>query len=182
MIDGIGAESHLAKRILAERSGKVKGVRINCVGDQAGDPARQFVQVDVPKTHPLFNLESDDPFNIPNHLDLFWVAKSYGAKYAGKPDLAENPMLRLLQLLLASDYEEPNWGEVSRRRAAWEKESVLVVYRQGDLEVKMVKAMCRMIEELVISLVEVNRHRGEEGRREILDEITMEQLEEFVEE
>jgi hypothetical protein len=33
IVDEIGIETHLAKKILAERATKVMGVRINCVGD-----------------------------------------------------------------------------------------------------------------------------------------------------
>ena len=36
IIDRIGIEAFLAKKILAKRAIKVIGVRINCVGDQAG--------------------------------------------------------------------------------------------------------------------------------------------------
>jgi hypothetical protein len=35
MVDSIGSQAYIAKRILADRSGKVRGVRVNCVGDQA---------------------------------------------------------------------------------------------------------------------------------------------------
>jgi hypothetical protein len=67
MIDGIGMRDHLAERVLASRSGKVWGVRINCMGDQAlGKP--ELVSVAVPRTHPLFNLEGDDPLCIPDLL------------------------------------------------------------------------------------------------------------------
>jgi len=51
---------------MSRRSGKVKGVRINCQGDTAGDPSRQFVSVDVPQA---FMLEGDDPLDIPLHFD-----------------------------------------------------------------------------------------------------------------
>ncbi|KAF2175412.1 hypothetical protein K469DRAFT_752133 [Zopfia rhizophila CBS 207.26] len=77
MVDGIATEDRLSKKVLADRAGKVKGVRINCLGDQTSDGARQLVQVDVPKTHPLFNLEGDDPLDVPEHLGWEWVVKSY---------------------------------------------------------------------------------------------------------
>jgi hypothetical protein len=81
MIYGIGAGGHPSRRLLADRVGKVKGVRINCLGDQDGDPTRQFLQVDVPNAHPLFNLESNDPLDIVQYLEMEWVVKSYGGKY-----------------------------------------------------------------------------------------------------
>ena len=33
MIDWPGSQAHLSKRVMGDRSGKVKGVRINCCGD-----------------------------------------------------------------------------------------------------------------------------------------------------
>jgi hypothetical protein len=56
MIDAPGSRDPLSKLVMSERLGKVKGVRVNCLGDQAGDPAHQFVPVEVLLTHPLFSL------------------------------------------------------------------------------------------------------------------------------
>ncbi|KAG6977853.1 Ubiquitin carboxyl-terminal hydrolase 19 [Fusarium oxysporum f. sp. conglutinans] len=60
-----GREDHLSKRVLADRISKVVGVRINCLRDQIDRQEPQMVEVAVPKTHPLFNLEGDDPCDIP---------------------------------------------------------------------------------------------------------------------
>ncbi|KAJ9633812.1 hypothetical protein H2199_009225 [Coniosporium tulheliwenetii] len=112
MVDGIGAEDRLSKKVLADRTGKVKGVRINCLGDQAGDSARQLVQVEVPKTHPLFNLEGDDPLDIPECLGWQWVVKRYASKReprsgdGGEQDLVQNPLARLLLLQVSGNDEE----------------------------------------------------------------------------
>ncbi|KAF1969934.1 hypothetical protein BU23DRAFT_475571, partial [Bimuria novae-zelandiae CBS 107.79] len=57
MIDGPGSLNGLSRRVMEERTGKAKGVRINCIRDQAGIGSRQFVQVQVPKTHPVFSSE-----------------------------------------------------------------------------------------------------------------------------
>lgn len=118
MVDGIGMEAHLAKKILAERATKVMGVRINCVGDQAsGQP--DMVPVLVPKTHPLFNLEGDNPFSIPDRLGRVWVAKAYGGKPKSdsgrssnhiRHDL-ENPLARLL--LLRTSVKDGRWEGLS---------------------------------------------------------------------
>jgi hypothetical protein len=103
IVDRIGAEDHLSRKLLASRVGKVKGVRINCLGDQA-NPACQFLQVDVPKAYPLFNLESDDPLDIAQYLEMEWVVKGYRGKYGsciqddGEQHLADNPLVRLLLL------------------------------------------------------------------------------------
>jgi hypothetical protein len=187
MVDEIGAEGHFSRRLLADRVGKVKGVRINCLGDQAGDPARQFLQVDVPKAHPLFNLESDDPLDIVEYLEMEWVVKDYGGKYGssiqddGEQHLADNPLVRLLLLQVQGEDEE--WGEVSQRRLAHARGSVLVVDRaKRDLEISMVQAICRMIGEVVVPLFAANRNRGERGRKAVLQAITLERLQEFVRE
>jgi hypothetical protein len=145
MIDGIGMGEHLAKRILADRARKVWGVRINCVGDQnRGEP--ELVPVAVPKTHPLFNLEGDDPFDIPDRLDQQWVAKAYSGK--GRPDKVQsdlaNPLARLL--LLQTSVEKGKWVGL---RPWWHDPnigSILVVARRfGDVTVGEVRAMCRFI-------------------------------------
>ena len=40
MIEGIGMEAFLAKKVLADRATKVMGVRINCVGRSSQRPTR----------------------------------------------------------------------------------------------------------------------------------------------
>lgn len=186
MIDGIGAENHLSRELLASRVGKVKGVRINCLGDQAGDPACQLLQVDVPKAHPLFNLESDDPLDIAQYLDMEWVVKSYGGKYGASVQddreqyLADNPLVRLLLLQVQGEDEE--WGEVSQRRLAHARGSVLVVDRAGtDITISMVRAMCLMIEEVVIPLLAASPNKGKREKKAVLEAITVDRFQEFVE-
>jgi hypothetical protein len=188
IIDGIGMQSHFASMLLAKRVGKVKGVRINCLGDQGGDPARQILQVDVPKTHPLFNLESDDPLNIPGYLEMEWVVKSYGGKYASitrddrEEHLADNPLVRLLLLQVQEEMNE-EWGEVSQRRLSHARGSVLIVDRAVvDLDPTMVRAMCQMIEEVVVPRIAATSNRGERERKAVLDAITSDKLQEFIRE
>ncbi|KAF2830976.1 hypothetical protein CC86DRAFT_366473 [Ophiobolus disseminans] len=185
MVHGIGAKDYFSQKLLGGRAGKVKGVRINCLGDQAGDPSRQLLQVDVPKAHPLFNLESDDPLDIVQYLDMQWVLKSYGGKHGssiqddGEQHLADNPLVRLLLLQVQEEDEE--WGEVSQRRLAHARGSVLVVDRaKRDLEISMVHAMCRMIEEVVVPLIAANCNRGKRGRKAVLEAITLDKLREFI--
>ncbi|KAF2192834.1 hypothetical protein K469DRAFT_552286, partial [Zopfia rhizophila CBS 207.26] len=52
IVDGISAEDRLSKKVLADQAGKVK----------------RLVQVNILKTYSLFNLEGDDPLDIPEHL------------------------------------------------------------------------------------------------------------------
>jgi hypothetical protein len=183
MIDGIGMGDHLAKRVLADKSGKVWGVRINCIGDQArGNP--ELVPVAVPNTHPLFNLEGDDPLCIPDLLDWTWVAKAYVGKAQSntgdvQSDL-ENPLARLL--LLQTSVEDGKWEGL---RPWWHDPnigSILVVNRRGgDVEVGKVKAMCKFIQQKVFPLMTDERAIALGGKQEVLAAITEENLALFVE-
>jgi hypothetical protein len=183
MIDGIGMGDHLVKLVLADRSGKVWGVRINCIGDQArGKP--ELAPVAVPKTHPLFNLESDDPFCIPDLLDWTWVAKAYvGKAQSGTNDVQsdlENPLARLP--LLQMSVKNGKWEGL---RPWWHDPnigSILVVSRRGgDVEVDQVKAMCKFIQQKVFLLMTDERAITPGGNQEVLAAITAENLAPFVE-
>ncbi|MCJ1360495.1 MAG: hypothetical protein MMC33_010500 [Icmadophila ericetorum] len=184
MIDGIGMRDHLAKRILEDRARKVWGVRINCIGDQnRGEP--ELVRVAVPKTHPLFNLEGDDPFDIPDRLDRQWVAKAYSGKSRkSSPGEAEsdlvNPLARLL--LLQTSVENGKWVGL---RPWWHDSnigSILVVARRfGDVEVDEVMNICRFIQQRIVPLMTDERALTLEGRQEVLAAITEENLAVFLE-
>jgi hypothetical protein len=181
MVDGIGARDGLSKRVMADRAGKVKGVRINCLGDQGGDTTRQLVQVDVPKTHPLFNLESDDPLDILECLEWEWVVKSYTSRRepstrdGGEQGLDQNPLVRLLLLQVSGDDEE--WGKIRERRLSYADGSVLVVDRGAkDLTVRAVQAVCTMIEQVVVPLVEQNQNNRRVGREKVLEAISQARL------
>jgi hypothetical protein len=191
MIDGVGKEHHLGKVILAERAVKVKGVRINCVGDQASRGEPELVPVAVPKTHPLFNLEGDDPFPIPDSLGCSWVAKAYGgggkvqsSNPSGGDDHVrrdlENPLARLL--LLQTSVTNKKWDGL---RSWWHDPtigSILVVNRRGrDIEIGEVRAMCRFIEQVVAPLMTEERALTPDGRREVLAAVTEENLAPFLE-
>lgn len=141
----------------------------------------------MPKAHPLFNLESDDPLDIAQYLKMEWVVKGYRGKYGsciqddGEQYLADNPLVRLLLLQVQEKGED--WGEVSQRRLAHARESVLVVDRaKKDLTISMVQAMCQMIKEVVVPLIAANRNRGKRERKALLEAITLDRLREFVKE
>jgi hypothetical protein len=187
IVDGIGAEAWLSKKVLADRTGKVKGVRINCLGDQGGDGTRQLMQVEVPKTHPLFNLEGDDPLDILECLGWQWVVKNYvgrresGGGDGGEQDLVQNPLARLLLLQVSRDDEE--WGTIRKRRVGHASGSILVVDRGAkDLSVSVVRAVCKMIEQVVIPLVTQNGSDSRLGRERVLEAITLGTLQKFLEE
>ncbi|KFY18469.1 hypothetical protein V493_08595 [Pseudogymnoascus sp. VKM F-4281 (FW-2241)] len=165
MIDGPGAEAHLARRTLQERATKVKGVRINCPADQVARQEDQFVLVDVPKTHPLFNLEGDDPFSIPHVLGHRWVAKRYtpAKKLTPTPDFA-NPPAR--HLLLQAGLQSDVWGAL---HSWWDGPigSLLIVDRLGgNLSLPLVRAMRSFIEQRIAPLMTDERKATQEGRRE----------------
>ncbi|CAF3541547.1 unnamed protein product [Fusarium graminearum] len=96
-----GRDDHFSKRVLADRISKVVGVRINCLRDQINRQEPQLVEVAVPKTHPLFNLEGDDPCDIPALFGMNLVAKSYSNNHSNDDetppaDDLQNPLAQLL--------------------------------------------------------------------------------------
>ena len=188
MVDGIGMEDFLSKRVLAERVGKVKGVRVNCLGCQASRLGRQSVQVEVPKTHPLFNLEGDDPLDITGYLERRWVVKSYACKHGARgedstdgkeQDLRQNPLAKLLLLQVSRDDEE--WGEIAKSRLEHTSGCVLVV-DQGNLDVTVesVQAVCKMIEQVVVPLIANNRSSSSIRRAGVVEAVNWENLQWFL--
>jgi hypothetical protein len=105
MIDEPGSSDHLSKVVLARRAGTVRGVRVNCTSDKADRGEPDLISVRVPKSHPLFNLEGDNPLRIPDALGLRWVWKSYTASRShvdGDTSISEglaNPLASRLRLL-----------------------------------------------------------------------------------
>ncbi|KAG7414884.1 Ubiquitin carboxyl-terminal hydrolase 19 [Fusarium oxysporum f. sp. raphani] len=107
-----GREDHLSKRVLADRISKVVGVRINCLRDQISRQEPQLVEVAVPKTHPLFNLEGDDPCDIPALFGVDLVAKSYSNNQSNNDetppaDDLQNPLAQLL--LMTTSVKGGEW-------------------------------------------------------------------------
>lgn len=98
MVDGCGAETTLAQNVIAkERAGKTMGWRINCKHDRVTLGLGDMSPVAVPRAHPLFRLEGDDPLDIPIMLGFDWVAKVYNR--SGKDEAGlENEMAQLLLL------------------------------------------------------------------------------------
>lgn len=181
MIDWPGSSGTLSKRVMEDRSGKVKGVRINCRGDCAGDPQREFLAVDVPRAHPLFMLEGDDPLDIPGNFGESWAVYRYKGYKDASADDAQNKHGRSLQLALSEEiaedtsrWSESRWGEIPHWRLPDTTGSLLVVNRtKKDLDVRKVKAVCKLVEERVMPLLAQER---ELGRDAVLDELTPEVL------
>lgn len=68
--DGIGRSSHFARQIIKEKRGKVLGVRVNCVRDQMASGVKELEEVLVPRRHPLFYEEGDDPSEVSERVGL----------------------------------------------------------------------------------------------------------------
>lgn len=197
MIDPVGgANDHYGNVIMGSRVGKVKGVRINCLGDQQPDgdddednPAGarpEFEQVDVPKAHPLFTLAGDDPLEISERLGASWATYGYmqGRWRRDDPDAQEgarNPNAKMLMRqisrgLLGSD----RWAVVPEGRLKWTTGSILLVDREkADLYVREVRAVCRLLEERVEPLL-ASKVEGDDAR--VLDALKEEVLEQYMQE
>jgi hypothetical protein len=187
MIDGVGSQAPLAKRVLESRAGKVKGVRVNCVGDQASRGESEFVQVDVPRAHPLFNLEGDDTLSIPEILGWQWVVKRYGGgKRGGSTEhddnealsREDNPVAR--RLLTQASLQSDRWGGLD----SWWQEplgSILIVDRHGcDLDVSKVRGVSEFIRQVVAPLMTAERGQSENRRQEVIDALTRDNLASFI--
>jgi hypothetical protein len=156
------------------------GVRINCIGDQnQGQP--ELVRVAVPKIHPLFNLEGDDPFDIPYRLNRFWVAKAYSGKIRNSSSSnvdsgLANPMARLLLIQTAA--ENGKWVGLVPWLHDSNIGSLLVVVQRsgGDLEVGEVRHMCHFIKQRILPLMTAQRALTLRGQQEVLAAITEENL------
>jgi hypothetical protein len=67
-VDGIGARVMFAKRVLGSTGRATVGTCVNCAHDRVSQGGMGSKPVLVPKMHPLFDLESDDPLPIPSIL------------------------------------------------------------------------------------------------------------------
>ncbi|KAK7429145.1 hypothetical protein QQZ08_004360 [Neonectria magnoliae] len=96
MIDGPSRSYH---RYNAGKTSKATGVQINYRRDQAFQGELEIVKVAMPRMHPLFYLESDDPCDIPSMFGLELVARAYdgscgdsGDSYSPPDDDLSNPL------------------------------------------------------------------------------------------
>ncbi|PON19987.1 hypothetical protein TGAM01_v211147 [Trichoderma gamsii] len=174
MIDGIGAETMLAQRVIAEsRAGKTTGWRINCRHDRVARGLGDMMSVAVPRAHPLFRLEGDDPLDIPGVLGFEWVMKVYDR--GGKDETGlENEMARLL--LPRATARDGKWEGIRNWINSPAIGSVLLVERQGREEIKseVVKGICILIRDVVVPLMTEERALRSDGRREIVDAVRAE--------
>jgi hypothetical protein len=179
MIDRPGSEAHLSKRVMETRAGKVKGVRVNCSDDQAGDPTRQFVPVNVPRMHPLFGMEGDGPLVIMENLGESWVVYRYTGYQDPSADESQNANAKLLLLAIAEyTVGTTDWGKVEDWHRPRTTGSLLIVNRsKEDLDVCKVQAACRLIEERIVPLLS---SESREERQAVLEALTPEALEQYM--
>ncbi|KAH6982542.1 hypothetical protein EDB80DRAFT_768201 [Ilyonectria destructans] len=179
MIDEPGRHHHLSKVVLADRTSKAIGVRINCRRDQATRHEPQMVEVAVPKTHPLFNLKSDDPCDIPSLFGLELVAKAYDGNRSdgedGLPpsdDLA-NPLARLL--LVRTSTKDGKWVHLPNYWSHQSLGSILFVDRsKRDVNRQDIIAICSLIEEVAVPFI-LKEDASEPGaRRRLVDRLKQE--------
>lgn len=171
MIDGRGAKTTLAQNVIAkERAGKTTGWHINCRHDRVTLGLGDMSSVAVPRAHPLFRLEGDDPLDIPIMLGFEWVAKAYNR--SGKDDAGlENEMARLL--LLRAKASDGRWVGVR----SWLNDpaigSILLVAKSGNREIEdhVVRGICELIRDVVVPLMTEERALRLGGRKEIVDAV-----------
>ncbi|KAG7402652.1 Ubiquitin carboxyl-terminal hydrolase 19 [Fusarium oxysporum f. sp. raphani] len=152
-----GREDHLSKRVLADRISKVVGVRINCLRDQISRQEPQLVEVAVPKTHPLFNLEGDDPCDIPALFGVDLVAKSYSNNQSNNDetppaDDLQNPLAQLL--LMTTSVKGGEWVHSPDYRRHLHQGSILFVCRsKRDIKTDDIHRFCNLIEEIAVPFI-----------------------------
>lgn len=179
MIDQPGPDAVRSKYVMENRSAKVKGVRINCEGDQAGDPTRQLLSVDVPRTHPVFTIEDSDPMDIAQAFGESWVVYRYAGYQDSSVEEAQNFYGSMLQLAVAKYLVmDDSWGVIPDWRLPNTSGSLLVVDQaENDLDIRKVEAVCRLIEARVLPLL-LSEH--EFAREAVLETLTLEILEQYL--
>jgi hypothetical protein len=170
-IDSIGTRAEFAKRVLESKGGKTVGIRVNCASDQVSQGWIGVAPIPVPKMHPLFDLESDDPPTIPEILGHDWVAKKYGGGSGATRGL-QNSLAQLLFLRL--DIENSRWVG-SRESHGVDRVgggSVLVVdRRKHEVKEEEVRSMCRLTKDVVVPLMTEETARLSNGRRMIVQAV-----------
>ncbi|KAL3587959.1 hypothetical protein FPOAC2_13858 [Fusarium poae] len=178
MIEPGGQDDHFSKRVLAQRTSKVIGVRINCLRDQIDRQEPQMVEVAVPKTHPLFNLEGDDPCDIPSLFGLDLVAKSYSSNQSSDggndndddDDGLQNPLAQLL--LISTSIKDGKWVYLPDYRRHLCRGSVLFVCRsKRDIKMEDIHTFCNLIEKIGVPFVLKENPSDSGARKRLLNQL-----------
>ncbi|KAK5660528.1 hypothetical protein OQA88_13077 [Cercophora sp. LCS_1] len=176
MVDGIGMGDDLSRLTLADKGRKVRGVLVDCPADQKERREPELVSVYVPKTHPLFNIERDNPLEIPYLYGLSWVTKTSSAEPSPQDEgvhddrtSLESPSARLLRP--RTNIKNGRWESFSDGVLSKPTGSVLVVNQCGyDLKVEDVQDMVLKIKEFA-PLMTKEWAQVPNGREAVLDAI-----------
>jgi hypothetical protein len=125
------------------------------------------VQAEVPLTYPLFGVQGNDEMEIMGNFDENWAVYRYAGYQDPDADEAQNSNTNLL-LLAVSDYLKgsPDWGKIEDYHKPHSTGSLLVVDKtKHDLEVRKVRAACKLIKDRVVPLLP---DEGRKGKEEVL--------------
>ncbi|KJZ69019.1 hypothetical protein HIM_11594 [Hirsutella minnesotensis 3608] len=167
MVDGVGKTEHLAKLIMEQRAGTIMGWRLNCVEDETTRCEPAIVPVTVPRAHPLFTTEGDDPLEVPAILGFEWVARAYSRSHKEAVEL-ENKMAHLLLVRIGVkdgkwEGSRTHWGDPAIG-------SILLVHRRRcEVSKDMVLNICKLIEEIVLPLMTAERAQRPGAKEEVAD-------------
>ncbi|KPM42779.1 hypothetical protein AK830_g3789 [Neonectria ditissima] len=176
MIDGPGRDCHRSNIVLARKISKATGVRINCRRDQAIRAEPEMVEVSVPRMHPLFNLESDDPCDIPSLFGLELVAKAYDDSRSGggnSHSLANNGLANPLAqlLLIRTSIQNGSWVHLPSYWSHQSLGSLLFVDRSGrNIRRHDITEICNLIEEVAVPFI-LKENASEPGMEQKLKDI-----------
>ncbi len=171
-----GQDDHFSKRVLADRISKVVGVRINCLRDQISRQEPQMVEVTVPKTHPLFNLEGDDPCDIPALFGMDLVAKSYSNSQSNDDEMPpaddlQNPLAQLLFMKIS--VKDGKWVSMPNYRRHLCQGSILLVSHRPkrDIRKEDIHNFCSLIEEIAVPFILKEDASGPGAKKRLLSRL-----------
>ncbi|KAF4943179.1 hypothetical protein FSARC_14996, partial [Fusarium sarcochroum] len=169
---------HFSKRILADRVSKVISIHVNCLRDQIDRQEPQIVEVTIPKTHPLFNLEGDDPCDIPSLFGIDLIAKSYSSNQSSDDDTPsaddlQNPLAQLL--LMTTSVKDGKWVRSPIYRRHLSQGSILFVSRsKQDIKTDDVHKFCNLIKEIAMPFILKENASSPGAKRRLLSQLAEE--------
>jgi hypothetical protein len=134
------------------------------------------VQVEVPLTHPLFGMQGDDDLEIMGNLDGYWAVYRYTGYQDPDADEAQNPNTDLLLLAVSSHLMgSPDWGKIGDYYKPHSAGSLLVVNKvKNDLDIRKVRAACKLIKDRVVPLLPGEGRKGKEQVLGVLNPAALE--------
>jgi hypothetical protein len=106
---GMGSRGHFGRLIIEEKGGKVWGVRINCHQDEYKRNRTALEEVLVPRRHPIFHEEGDDPLPVSEWMEQPICGKKYASRPPSKDPAVETHDVAAGHLILGGDkYDRRN--------------------------------------------------------------------------